>query len=115
MSRFGDLSKKIGHPMFGYMGGTQKNPFNFFLYHKIRAYLNFLAHISDFQTDLREPSSNKKHFQKMSTKSDFCHHATAPAPYICVCTINILYVFVPETLVWLVPKIELIMLFLSWI
>jgi hypothetical protein len=26
MSRFGDLSQKIGHPMFGYMGGTQKIP-----------------------------------------------------------------------------------------
>ena len=44
-------------------------------------YLNFLAHISDFQTDLREPSNNKKHFQKKFTKLDFCHHATAPAPY----------------------------------
>jgi hypothetical protein len=83
MSRFGDLSQKIGHPMFGYMGGTpQKNPFKFFVYHKMCVYLHFLATISDFQKDLREPSNNKKHFKKMSTKLDFFHHATAPAPYI---------------------------------
>jgi hypothetical protein len=73
--------------MFGYMGGTPKKiRSHSFSYHKICVYLNLLAHISDFQTDLRDPSSNNKHFKKMSNKSDFCHHATAPAPYICSVT-----------------------------
>ena len=66
--------------MFGYMAPPKKS-FQFFLYHEMCGYLNCLPHMSDFQTDLREPSNNKRYFQKMSNKLDFCHHTTAPAPY----------------------------------